>query len=216
MCAGITKNQPFPPIPNLFYEGIAYSSINIPPDSDLNPLQTALGLFVPRSHNTTEDKQYLKACLTLYQAMSFACMSIGDQDATNYRLALKAYNSWMIVFRPAALLSLLLARLNRDLNKVKEHLNQILINCIFCVPSDKYQVILLAATAGVDPDSYIASVEYLGCTNLKECMEKDIKVQTDMKKIQLDLKSHSNKLFEIPTSKLFLLLYGLWILVHFF
>ncbi|EGF99200.1 uncharacterized protein MELLADRAFT_112887 [Melampsora larici-populina 98AG31] len=181
------------PIPNLVKDGVTLSSINPLSAPDSVQFHDALRRFVPRSRNIEEDSRYLNASLQIYQALSLACWSIGGKEFDYYRQLLKPLglvdftNSRKSVFmngalrfsshRPAALLEILIARMNRDTKKIEHSLQKLLKTCGACSSQDKYEVILLAATAGVDPNLYIPKVKGLECKDLAECIQDAAKEQ---------------------------------------
>ncbi|KAH9815783.1 hypothetical protein DFH28DRAFT_1123327 [Melampsora americana] len=197
-----------PPIPDLVKDGVTLSSINLLPAPDSIQFHIALRKFVPRSRNLEEDARYLNASLQLYVAFSLACWSIGGKEFTAYRQLLKS---------SSALLEILIARMDRDIDpkKIEHSLEKLLDSCGACSPQDKYEAILLAGTAGVDPNKYIPKVKGLECKDLRECIQITADEQIFLRNTQFGSALHSRRGFLSWFTPTFLLIFT-FLLLHLF
>lgn len=92
---------------------------------------------------------------------------------------------------------------------------QLLKDCGRCSPRERYEVIMIAATAGVNPDKYIASLDGIGCKTMKECLELSSQAQAQQVMFKDDVKpkpvdsSSASRLTEFTLHLWFLLALGL-------
>ncbi|KAH9810413.1 hypothetical protein DFH28DRAFT_1085670 [Melampsora americana] len=166
--------QGFPPIPDLKYQGTTYSSIDYH-QSEKNWVSVPFALrTLSPSKNLPKDTALdkLSIYMTLYEAMLVALRSIGPRAPKGAISQMKALQEFLLLD---------VAVVKQDIPLVKTKLTSVLRNCPNCSVKDKYEIIMFASSAGIDPEKFFLELEGSGCRSRAKCADLQ-KAETERRK----------------------------------
>lgn len=153
--------QAFPPIPDLTFQGIKYSSIDFTRSRPDSPEQFAFRQFKISTTDGKEKAEYLKTCQQLYESVWMGLRSI---DVRSNMISIREIETII------AFLNFQIHRLESDQPAIEAALHNALKRCYQCVVKHRYNLIALASQSGVDPDKFLKDLHGLRCKSWEECL----------------------------------------------
>ncbi|KAI8457176.1 hypothetical protein BY996DRAFT_4578726, partial [Phakopsora pachyrhizi] len=181
----------FPPIPDMEYEGITYSSIDYKKSGISGiPMEFALHKF--KLNDTDFDKLRI---IRIYEILYDSTQRAMRLSSANEKSLLRGLIREFLSFQAA--------RLEKDQERIKTGLEQCLKNCIFCKIEQRYDLIAIASQSGIDPDPYLVGLKGAKCNSSKECNElvEDIKRKKNKEEKGLDAPLQLAKSFSVKRKK---------------
>ncbi|KAA1098738.1 hypothetical protein PGTUg99_004625 [Puccinia graminis f. sp. tritici] len=150
-----------PPIPDLFFEGIKYSSIDFARDTQNSPAGFALKRFKASKTDGPEKLAFLKTSQQLYDSV---WMGLRSDDLKKHNRPIRELET------VRGFLNLQIHRLESDPPAIEAALANALKKCFQCGVKDSYNMIALASQSGVNTDKFLQDLPGLRCKSEQECI----------------------------------------------